>query len=69
MSLQDSLMSPLKPQARKTGGLLKPTERPSVDRKISFFDRGPYEPIKGPFRPTKGFSKTTGGPCDQEKIF
>ena len=56
MSLQDSLMLPLKPQARKNGGLLKT-------------DRLTHEPHKGPFRPTEGFSKKAGGPCGHEKIF
>ena len=61
MPLQDSLMPPLKPHARKTGELLKTDREDSVQKKVSLFDRRPHESIKGPFTPTKGFFKTTGG--------
>ena len=51
-----------------TVDLPKPTEGPSVHRKISSFDRGPYETIKGPFRPTKGFCKKTEDPSEREDL-
>ena len=38
MSLQDSLMPPLKPQARKTGGLLK-TDREALSSSEDFVIR------------------------------
>ena len=70
MSLQDSLMPPLKDRCAKPAGFSKPTERPSVlHRKISLFDRGPHEPINGPFRPTTGFSKMTGVPVTKRRYF
>ena len=57
MSLQDSLMPPLKPQARKTGGLLK-TDQEALIGRFRYSIEGPKNRLKAPLERR---NKTTGG--------